>query len=226
MPTKNSIKPFIEDGYYHVYNRGVNKNNIFLDHKDYYNFLWLMKEYLQGDHPTPGYPNRITHGVGDQINLLCYCLMPNHFHLLIKQHSLDGMTKFIRGVCSKYATYFNHRYNRVGTIFQGKYKAANINNDAYLTQISAYIHRNPLDLGKTIDEYPYSSYLNYVGKRNNPLLNTEEIMSLFTTKKLNNSPQKNYENYVKLVELSNNKNFQGMTIDSDQGPTLLRRVGP
>ena len=217
MPARNSVKEFVEGGYYHVYNRGVNKNDIFLDHKDYYNFLWLVREYLLPDHPNPKRPRRIRHGVGKEVRILCYCLMPNHFHFLIKQISLDGVTKLLRRICTDYVTYFNHRHNRSGTLFQGTYKAASVESDEYLMQVSSYIHRNPLDIGRKIDEYEYSSFQNYLGKRNNSLLDTDEILSLFKTNKPNDTPQNNYENFVNFAELSNNEKFRTMTIDSDQG---------
>ena len=135
-----------------------------------------LKAELQGSDPS-----RIERSnfAGD-IELLAYCLMPNHFHLLIKQNNKDSISKFMRCIATNYSMYFNKRYDRIGSLFQGIYKAILIKNDNYLLHLTIYIHLNPLHEGnktykgstlavgegvKRIDGHSYSSYLDYLGKR-------------------------------------------------------------
>ena len=189
------MKTFEEGGIYHVYNRGIEKRNIFLDEHDYQHFLWIVDEFIKPDHPTPGNKFHLRKSVGSEINILGYCLMPNHFHFLIKQVSEEGITKLMRRISTVYATYFNNRYEHEGKVFQGIYKAAHVNTDGYLMQVSAYIHRNPIDLCQNVADYKYSSYQDYLGKRKTPWLNTSEILNIFTTKN-DKQPAENYRKYV------------------------------
>src|SRR3989338_7112279 len=122
MPSKNTVKLFVEDGYYHVYNRGVEARTVFLDDNDYLMFLYFLKYYLE--EPQPDDIKQLKRSLRKKVSLLCYCLMPNHYHLLLKQFTRDGMTRLVRAVSTNYACYFNVRYQRVGSLFQGIYKAA------------------------------------------------------------------------------------------------------
>ena len=178
MPAKNSVKQFVENGYYHLYNRGVEKRDIFLNDQDYAVFLHYLKKYLDpelGSDP---------HSIANEIDLLAFCLMPNHFHLLVRQRTISGITKLIRAICTNYVMYFNKKYERVGTLFQGKYKAALIGDDNYLLHISRYIHLNPFP-GSDPKAYKYSSYRYYLGHKNALWVKPEEILRFFK------SPQKN-----------------------------------
>jgi putative transposase len=196
MPQRHRIKTYVKDGYYHVYNRGVEKRKIFLDKQDYNVFLSLLKYYLSPsnqsiEHPLTGYdklkPIRIRPltNISSEVDLLAYCLMPNHFHLLLKQKTKDGMTKLMRRVSTVYAMYFNKRYNRVGTLFQGRYKAALITKDTYLLHISRYIHLNPAELSVTGTDpvnYPYSSYKYYLREKHADWLKPDFILEFFINK--------------------------------------------
>lgn len=174
MPSRNTIREFDEHQYYHVFNRGVEKRLIFLDDKDYTVFLGLLKKYLTGENHSPKnrhkYPT-----LNNKVKLLAYCLMPNHFHLLLYQTDAQGITDLMRRVAVGYAMYFNNRYNRVGGLFQGKYKASLINKDAYLQHISRYIHLNP----DNYKEWPYSSYLYYNSTKQADWLSQQFILDLF-----------------------------------------------
>jgi len=155
MPSRNIIREFGPEQYYHVYNRGVEKRLIFLDDQDYTVFIGLIKKFLAGESNGN---NRHTYMLlNDDVQLLSYCLMPNHFHLLLYQNTNDGITKFLRRLSIGYVMYFNNRYARVGGLFQGRYKASCIERDDYLHHISRYIHLNP---GK-YKQWPYSSYQYY-----------------------------------------------------------------
>lgn len=175
MPSRNTVKEYEAGGYYHVYNRGVEKRTIFLDDQDYTVFLGLIKKYLAGEKAAR--ENRHAYvRLDGEIKLLAYCLMPNHFHLLLFQTNADGITRFMRRLATGYAMYFNNRYGRVGALFQGKFKAARINSDGYLQHISRYIHLNPGDY----KNWPYSSLVYYRGLRNTPpWLNVSEILGIF-----------------------------------------------
>ncbi len=189
MPAKNSIKQFVENGYYHLYNRGVEKRNIFMDKRDYAIFLHYLKKYLAtGFDPHP---------LSKEVNLLAFCLMPNHFHLLVKQTTIDGITKLIRAVCTNYVMYFNSKYERIGTLFQGKYRAALISNDAYLLHLSRYIHLNPYPEHEP-RFYEYSSYSYYLGTKNAEWLKKDEILSFFS--KGNKGQTKDYLSYESFVD--------------------------
>jgi putative transposase len=208
MPSKHTVKQYVEDGFYHVYNRGVEKRELFLDDQDYRVFLHLLKVYLSpveiDKHPLTDLTGfkpvrfRPLSNLNKEVELLCFCLMPNHFHLLIKQSSLDGMSKLLRRVSTTYALYFNQRYSRVGHLFQGIYKAAIVLDEPYLLHLSRYIHLNPKELTRINPvNYPYSSYSYYSGQKTCDWLNTEFILSFF--KKVDDPIVKGLRSYGEFV---------------------------
>lgn len=153
MPARNIEKEYVAESYYHIYNRGVEKRKIFIDDKDYVVFLGLLKRYLSKENGKDQY-GRDGVTFYEEIELLAYCLMPNHFHLLIYiGKEPRKMTELMRRVCTAYTMYFNKRYKRVGHLFQGRFKASRITTDEYLVHISRYIHLNP----KEYLDWPYSS---------------------------------------------------------------------
>lgn len=125
MPSRNAIKIDVSDSYYHVYARGASKASIFLDEGDYHFFLGLFSRYLeQGIKLSPAgvaCPN-----FTGRIKLLAYCLMANHFHLLIYQREEGDMASFMRCVMTSYSRYFNHKYKRTGSLFESRYKASHL----------------------------------------------------------------------------------------------------
>lgn len=127
----------------------------------------------------------------DSINLLAYCLMTNHFHLLVRQAQSHGISEFIRSICTSYSMYFNKKYKRVGSLFQGIFKAIDIEEENYLLWVSRYIHRNP----SNFRDYPYSSYQDYVGIRQTSWLETETIFSYFSTSLL-----RKYQSYQQFID--------------------------
>ena len=177
MPAKNTVKVFAENSFYHIYNRGVNKTNIFIDFQDYQTFLHLLEIYLIKDY----FPITSKRSLYGRAEVLAYCLMPNHFHLLVRQKDKVAMTELIRKICTIYSMNFNQKYKRVGPLFQGKYKAALLDTNRYLLYVSKYIHQNPMEIlqpNQTIYNYPYSSLQNYVGNRNQEWLKTDFIKDL------------------------------------------------
>lgn len=197
MPSPNAIKTYIKDGIYHIYNRGVEKRDIFIDEQDYKIFLYYLKSYLlpleeQDRTKMPSSLKRLDFLVlAEEIQLIAYCLMPNHFHFLVKQSSERAIVEFMKRLSNAYVEYFNKKYKRQGTLFQGRYKASLVSEEIYFTYLSSYIHRNPLGLFLRISEeekikkmrrYPYSSYLDYLGQRNTRWIHAKEILSLFENK--------------------------------------------
>jgi len=151
MPYRKVI--FYPTGYYHIYNRGNRKNNIFFDKGDYVYFLTKIKQYK----------------TMYCIKIIAYCLMPNHFHLLIQQVGDASVSEFMRHCVRDYAIFVNNKYGLEGRLFQGPFKARTVQTDEYLLHLSRYIHLNPLDIGIALKElaaYPWSSYPEYIGMRN------------------------------------------------------------
>ena len=174
MPYKNIYKDYIEDSYYHVFNRGVAKQPIFLDNQDYSVFLSLLKRYL-GDQPEKDSNGQYLSCYVGRIELLAFCLMQNHFHLFIYQKDANAMKDFMKSLAVSYSMYFNKRYKRVGPLFQQRYKAVRITNDSHLLHITRYIHLNP----PSYQGYEWSSYRYYIGQKNAVWLNPDRVLSLF-----------------------------------------------
>lgn len=156
MPTRNIIKTYGEGNYYHAYNRGVDKMNIFLDDADYEVMLALFKRYLSPERQRDLSRNLLPN-YHDSVDLVAYCLMPNHYHLLLYLKQKQGIEKLMRSVMTAYSRYFNTKYERVGGLFQNHFLAARIGSDEYLWHVSRYIHLNPLDINQDPLTYLYSS---------------------------------------------------------------------
>jgi len=132
-----------------------------------------------------------------EVDLLAFSLMPNHIHLLIKQHSKDGIIKFMRRLSTSYVMYFNKKYERVGSLFQNAYKAALIDKDEYLLHCSRYIHLNPIHIkSRKINFTDFSSYPYYLNKRKASWVKPEEILAYFK----NSLYDKNTFSYRAFVE--------------------------
>ncbi|OIP57556.1 MAG: hypothetical protein COX79_01945 [Candidatus Levybacteria bacterium CG_4_10_14_0_2_um_filter_36_16] len=185
MPSKNIIKSYVEGGYYHIYNRGVEKRQIFLDNQDCVVFQRYLKLYLGEPEEIkkiqiPRLQNFLKHNMHDEFTLLAFSLMPNHIHLEIKQKNADSMIKFMKRLTTSYVMYFNRKYKRVGALFQNAYKATLIENDSYLLHLSRYIHLNPTKIKhKEIDFEDFSSLPYYLGTKSASWLDTNEILSYF-----------------------------------------------
>jgi putative transposase len=171
-------KVFRSGHWYHVYNRGDNKELVFLDEQDYFNFLKRLKIIL-GVMPVPNAGRRgaltlKALPVGS-FTLAAYCLMPNHFHMLLRQDGIVEVGQLLAKLCTSYARYFNRKYERIGNLFQDTFKAKLVDNDSYLTYLSAYIHNNPNEPGG----YLYSSFHDYIGLRQDTICNTTILLAYF-----------------------------------------------
>ena len=184
MPTRNSRKEYAPDTYYHVYSRGVNNQPIFLDEQDHVVFLGYLKRYLSNK-PDKRPNRKPVRSLASDIDLLAYCLMQNHIHLLIYQHSDErALPALMQRVLTVYSMYFNKKYNRVGPVFQSRYLASRVDSNTYLHHISRYIHRNP----KLWSEYEFSSLKYYTGDAYADWIKPGAILELF-----DNSPKKYFD---------------------------------
>ncbi len=176
---------FATGQYYHVYNRGVDKRSVYENRKDYMRFMIDVIELNQEErvvnlgrrslNEPPGASEAQAHQRCPLVSIICFCLMPNHFHFLLKQMIENGISRFMHKLGTAYTMYFNKRYGRKGSLFQGPFSAKWIETDAYLVHLSRYIHLNPLELwgesGKARKEsffwrYPWSSLGDYVSITN------------------------------------------------------------
>ncbi len=155
-----------ETGIYHVMSRGSRRKNIFHDNEDRKRFINIM----------------INKKKNGSFNLYGYCIMDNHYHLLIKEEK-ESLSTIMKMINAAYAIYYNERYKGVGHVFQDRYRSEAINNDTYLLGVTRYIHNNPIKAGleKRVQDYPWSSYQQYFNyKRDSDLVNITFILSLFS----------------------------------------------
>ncbi len=181
---------FENDICYHVYNRGVEKRIIFLNRNDYERFLDTITYYTYS--PAISYSqfldlsSQIKESYLDSIHkkkrvqVLCYTLMPNHFHLLLKQEIKGGISRFLADISNSYTKYFNLKRSRVGSLLQGTFKATVIENGESFLQVSRYIHLNPytssrVNWRRKLETYPYSSYRNWAKGFSDSLVDVSAI---------------------------------------------------
>lgn len=195
MPSKTVIRNFEEEGIYHVFNRGVEKRDIFLDEQDYKIFLYYLYIYVipleQVLIKHPHLPIRLhDKNLSSEVEIFAYCLMSNHFHLLVKQKNFNGVTRLLKQLTNAYARYFNNKYNRVGGLFQGRFRAVKVETNEQLLQVSRYIHLNPLEarIVNDLSSYTWSSFLEYINKKREGICSKETISFFFPTSK--------YEDFV------------------------------
>ncbi|MEK7617454.1 MAG: transposase [Patescibacteria group bacterium] len=180
------ITPFVNEQFYHLYNRGLNKQQTFSNTRDYNRFIKTLF-YYQIANPKPRfsfykpgglYPIDPTKKI---VDIVAYCLMPNHFHLLVKQVQQGGISEFMRKFIHSYTKYRNTKSKIQGPVFQGLFKAVLIETDEQLIHVSRYIHLNPLVsyLVKDLKTYLWSSYPIYIGLNNDERVAKEEILSFF-----------------------------------------------
>lgn len=141
----------------------------------------------------------------DKITLLAYCLMPNHFHLFVKQTNKNAIHKFMQSLTARYSMYFNRKYKRIGPLFQSVYKAVLVDNETQFIYLSKYIHQQSLNLqglnlqGDTLGSLKFkqpSSYYNYLGQRKTKWVDTQEVLSYFSKTNSNNS----YKSFIEEKE--------------------------
>lgn len=160
--------PFLKDHFYHIYNRGINRGLIFFSDRNYYYFVDRLKKFV--------YP---------YASIIAYCLMPNHYHLLIKVKDEKLIEKSLHPFFVSYAKSINIEQNRVGPLFQCRYQASIIEDDDYLLECCKYIHMNPVKAGlvSSPELWKFSSYSNYLHAENNSFIDISSIMTIFESVK-------------------------------------------
>jgi len=176
MPKRNKVKVYGTEQYYHLYNRGVNRQNIFLEPDDYFYFLSVFKRHLSDDAVLDSY-GRVFAKFNHEVELVAFCLMPNHFHLLCYLKDPQGIVHLMRSVMTAYTMYFNKKYARTGGLYESAFLAARIDTDMYLWHVSRYIHLNPLDINQDFQQYPYSSLSYFTGAKHASWIHEERLVS-------------------------------------------------
>lgn len=221
MPSKNVTKIYLQNSYYHIYNRGVEKRLLFEDQQDYSVFLSYLKDYLLPKDKdilmqllaNPKTPRNEKQKVlkllrlnnfHNRITLVAYCLMPNHFHLLIKQKDELAMDQFMNSLCTRYTMYFNRKYKRIGRLYQDVYKAVIIENESYLLHLSRYIHKQAIVQGDPLNSLNQPSSLqDYLRIKKTAWIKSDEILSYFSK----SNPAKDYYSFIlqdEVIELLSN----------------------
>ncbi|MFH1524159.1 MAG: transposase [Chloroflexota bacterium] len=165
MPSRSDI--FAPSQYYHVYNRGTGRGNIFFNPGNYEYLVQLVKRYIQ---PCG-------------ISVIAYCLMPNHYHFLLRQETEIPLSKFINVTFNANVQAVNKQQDRSGTLFEGRYRLAIVDNWGYLVHICRYIHFNPVKAGlvNKPEEWPYSNYADWIGLRHGTLKDDDFILDHFSS---------------------------------------------
>ncbi|MFA6386259.1 MAG: transposase [Candidatus Paceibacterota bacterium] len=196
---------FVPGEYYHIYNRGNSKQKIFHNEEDYIRFLDLLyvsnssKKFNIFDIRKFSSVFEVERGT-PLVHIGAYVIMPNHFHVLISQTKDGSISKFMQKLTTAYAMYYNQKYKRTGSLFEGKFKSQHVPNDKYLKYLFSYIHLNPIKLIQSkwkekgiqnkkeaieyLNKYSYSSYFDYKGiKRFHSLILTKDAFpEYFPTK--------------------------------------------
>lgn len=181
MPARKT--PLINDQFYHILNRSINRESIFVRQKDCKRFSTTL-DFYRFESPPVRLSYFLSRGVEKRkelmtslqenskklVEIICFCLMPNHFHFLLKQISDEGISKFVGLVQNSYTRYFNTRHKRQGHIFQGQFKAIRIETDEQLLHLARYIHLNPhtsfvVKTLKDLEKYPWSSFVEFLGEK-------------------------------------------------------------
>src|SRR3990167_4055840 len=218
MTSKYYQRNFVQDHFYPLYNRGAYKQHIFRNNADYLTFIDILKYYL--NFPSGQalsrlallkVPNLSEPSEQPPVELHAYCLMPNHFHLLVKQSAVPSrstnITNLMRRLSITYSMYFQETYHHSGQIFQGKYKNILIDSESYFLHLSRYIHLNPLEIHPPhpqqpltwLATYPFSSYPEYLHPGKHPWVTTNTTLSHFGNS--SHLPSlKSYNTYRSFVE--------------------------
>lgn len=225
---------------YHILNRGVDKRKIFLDKQDYFRFIhdlfefndersasavfYSFKTFRESEKKEKEYLDFASPNIkkGRElrkllVNIHAFCLMPNHYHLLVSPRIEGGVIKFMRKLDIGYSKYFNQKYKRKGALFEGRYKRILVNKESHFCHLPYYIHFNPLDFkfkewreGKLrnykqaieyLNNYRWSSHLDYLGKKNFPsVTNRTFLLKIFGGEE---EYEKTMKKWLKDLELEN-----------------------
>lgn len=196
MPVRSI--PLVNNEVYHIFNRGLNSIPIFSQKRDYQRFLDSLLFY-QNRHPpvkfshlkllSPAKRDTLWKSLRKKrdwwVEIIAYCLMPNHFHFFLKQVKSNGITNFIFFLNNSYSHYFNTKYQRKGSLFEGRFKAVRVETNEQLLHLSRYIHLNPyssflISNLKRLTSYPYSSLPEYLGENQINICQKEIVLNQFS----------------------------------------------
>lgn len=221
---------FTPGNYYHIYNRGNNKQEVFTHRRDYLRFLFLIT-HMQASTTLP-HITRLLRGIealsdieleedikksittNKIVELVSFALMPNHFHLLLYETEEKGISRYMQRILNSYSKYFNTKYERSGHLFQGPFGAVHVRTDEQLLYLTAYIHANPVGIKEYKNrphEYEWSSYMDYIHNNRWPeLLKPGIVLEQFTDGK----------HYKRFVEDSGAKNIHEFNFKTGQHSVL------
>lgn len=173
--------------YYHIFNRGTDKRIIFLDKKDIKRFFQSMIEFnaiipaggIYRNHLKKNELRKVNFKKNRLVSFLCYCLNPNHYHFIVSPLTDKGIEKFMHKIGLGYTNYFNKRYKRSGNLFQGTYKAININSDEYLLHLSAYVNLNNRAHSQLRNQVSQSSWFEYLNNQKDGYCDKSIILNQF-----------------------------------------------
>jgi hypothetical protein len=229
MPAKYVKRDPVENGYFHVYNKGASHKIIFQDDLDYKTFLGFLEDYLTSPNNLNnnkksftingktyyGIPHKTKNYI-DSIHLIAYNLSPNHFHLLLYRTKKKALEEFMRSISTRYSMYFNKKYNNSGPVFNGPYKSVCIDGISGLIYLSRYLHRDcPEQVRQTGNLY--TSYSIYLDDNISKLIKKDIILSHFNNKENNNQDKIiKYKNFVEKYKLNiqEEKLLEGLTIET------------
>jgi len=203
MPTR--ITPLMPDTYHHIYNRGVNRQDIFLGEDNMLFFLKRLRKYF----------------ANDMAEIVAYCLMPNHYHLLVWIKSADFSATVMQPLGVSYTKAINKQHNRVGPLFQGPFRAIQVGSTEHLLQLARYIHLNPIAAGLVSrpEDWLYSSYRDTIGLRNGTLANPQIILEHFSSAKA-------YQKFVEEGRDASINPIAHLTLEEEtEKPGFLKKPG-
>ena len=186
MPSKYVLRDFKQKNYYHVVNYGVDKRIIFVDEEDFRTFLYYLKVYLLPKKVIASMPNlpkrMLLKNRNSDVELLAYSLMPNHFHMILCEKELGGISLFMKQLSNAYTKYFNERHTRSGSLFEGPFKAAHVKNED-LSQVVRYVHLRPFLVGlvEDPDKYRWSDFPTYTNSKEVNISNASPVLTQFNT---------------------------------------------
>ncbi len=219
MPSRKI--PLVSGEVYHVFNRSVAKQPIFSTRRDYSRFLETLSYYQFSGNPIrfshffrmseedKANQMKILRKHTKSVELFAFCIMPNHFHILVRQLEDDGLMAFVRNIQNSYAKYFNIKYKRTGSLFQEQFKAVLIDDDNQLLHVCRYIHLNPTtsNLLKNFDQlktYPGTSLIDYIKDNEREIIQTKHILDMFSNNKARflrfNKDQEDYQRNLWLIK--------------------------
>ncbi len=183
-------REYSENGVYHIMFRGANKQDVFIDKRDYEKFLEILLKLKEMK----------------QFDLYAYCLMTNHVHLVIKEKVLRDVSDIMKRILAEYTQWFNYKYERTGSLAENRYKSCVVKTDEYFMHLVRYVHQNPVKAGlANVDEYQWSSYSAYL--REQSFVDTDFLLEIL--------PRHSYESFHREIENNEFELYVSKMTDAD-----------